>query len=77
MNKPMGIERVITDTKTLREFLVQQMSLAANGRVDAERGKTVANFAQQVYNTLNIEVRMAIAMAKLGDTKVEPVRFGD
>jgi hypothetical protein len=77
MNKPMGVESVIKDTKTLREFLVQQMGAAANGRVDAERGKTVANFAQQVYNTLNIELRMAIAKAKLGDTKVEPVNFGD
>lgn len=64
------------NTKDLRGFLVGQMQNIADGKLDLDHAKGVANLAQQIYNTLNIEVKMAIARSKLGDTKVEPVEFG-
>ena len=77
MSKLVGVNNAITDTKSLRDFLVDQMSRAASGNLEPDRGKAVANFAQQIYNTLNIELRMAIARSKLGDAKVESVKFSE
>lgn len=65
------------DTRELRAFLVKQMTEIADGNMDLNHAKGVSNMAQQIYNTLNIEVKMAIARSKLGDTAVEPVAFGD
>ena len=64
------------NTRDLREFLTNQMQLCAEGKVEMDRSKGVANLAQQVYNTLNLEMRMALARAKLTEgAKVEPVSF--
>lgn len=63
------------NTKDLRAFLVSQMSAIADGKLDLNHAKSIANIAQQIYNTLNIEVKMAVAKSKLGDAKVEPVNF--
>ena len=65
----------IKDTSSLRAFLVDQMNLAANGQVDTNRAKAVCNFAQQIYNTLNIELKTAIVMSKMESVDVVPVRF--
>lgn len=68
----------IRSTKDLRSFLVEQMEKAVDGDFDANKAKAMANFAQQIYNTLNIEVRVAVAKAKLGDSlSVDPVSFDD
>jgi hypothetical protein len=61
----------IKNTRDLRSYLVSQMEGVANGVVTPERSKAVANLAQQVYNTLAIEIRFAIAADKLKESKVE------
>jgi len=63
-------------TKELRTFLVDQMEKVASGDLTPDRAKGVSNIAQQVYNTLLIEVKMAKARADHEDG-IEPVRFDD
>jgi hypothetical protein len=65
------------NTRELREFLVGQMIKVANGEVDVEMAKGVSNLAQQIYNTINIEVKFATAMQKLDGTEIKAVSFGD
>ena len=61
----------IKNTRDLRAYLVSQMEGVANGQVPPERSKAVANLAQQVYNTLAIEIRFAITQDKLKASNVE------
>lgn len=68
---------MMNDTKDLRAFLVEQMEGVATGKVNMDKAKSVSNLAQQIYNTLNIEVRMTIAKSKLNGVEVVPVKFGD
>lgn len=65
------------NTQELRAFLTAQMNGVATGELDCERAKGVSNLAQQIYNTLNVEIKMAMAKAKLGDQEIEPVRFDE
>lgn len=66
----------ITDTKKLRAFLVEQMNKAAKGEVESQQAKAVANFAQQIYNTMNIEIKVAVAKAKYGkDLVINGIKF--
>ena len=66
----------ITDTRELRQFLVEQMQGVATGKVNTERAKGVCNISQQIYNSLNLEVKMAVARSKLKDGEdVKPVSF--
>ena len=67
----------LTNTRELRAFLVDQMQGVANGRVNSEKAKSICNLAQQVYNTLNVEVKIAIARTKLKDGEIGPVNFLD
>jgi hypothetical protein len=64
-------------TSELRSFLVSQMEGVANGDIGADVAKGVTNIAQQIYNTLLIEVKMAKARADLGEDAITPVRFDD
>lgn len=63
------------DTRELRMFLLKQMDDAANGKLKSDNAKAVCNLAQQVYNTLNIEVRQAQLKAKMEGGEIAPVRF--
>lgn len=47
----------------------------ADGNVDVSVAKGVCNLAQQVYNTVNIEIKMALANEKLESTSIKPVEF--
>lgn len=67
-----------SSTKSLRQFLIQQMQGVADGTVNGDQTKHITNLAQQVYNTLNIEIKTAVALAKLGDgASIKPVEFGE
>jgi len=66
----------ITSTKTIRQFLIDQMHKVAEGEQDAADAKAICNYSQQVYNTINMELRFALAKKRLGDEKVAPVDFG-
>ena len=63
----------IRTTADLRSFLIDQMKAVVAGEADAAKAKSVSNLAQQVYNTLNIEVRMAVARERVGADGVVPV----
>ena len=65
----------LTNTRELRTFLVEQMQGVATGRVNSEKAKSICNLAQQVYNTLNIEVKLAVAKQKLNGQEIETVSF--
>ena len=67
----------MSNTRDLRDFLVEQMQGVASGKVNSEKAKSIANISQQIYNTLNIEVKLAIAKAKLNGQKVDAVSFVD
>lgn len=68
----------IENTRDLRRFLVEQMEGVATGRVNTERAKSISNLSQQIYNSLNLEVKMAIARSKLKEGQdVTPVGFND
>jgi hypothetical protein len=65
----------LTNTQELRRFLLDKMKAAANGELNSEQSRSITNFAQQVYNTLNIEVKVAALAAKSPDQTIKPVDF--
>lgn len=67
------------DTRELRVFLVEQMKGVAKGSVNTDKAKALSNLAQQIYNTLNVEVRMATAIAKaaVSGANIKPVSFDE
>lgn len=70
-------QKALTNTRELREFLVEQMQGVANGKVNSEKAKSIANLSQQIYNTLNIEVKIALQKSKLNGQTVDAVSFID
>lgn len=67
--------KAITNTRELRAFLVDQIQNVAEGRTNSEKAKSICNLAQQVYNTINIEVKMALSKSRLNGEKVDAVNF--
>jgi hypothetical protein len=60
----------------LRSFLVRQMEGVADGKVEVVQAKSVGYLAQQIYNTINLEIRIATAKAKYGDSfEIKSVDF--
>jgi hypothetical protein len=70
------IERIKT-TADLRAFLIEEMIATAQGLRESGTAKAVCNYAQQIYNTINMEIKYAHARAKHGDGKLEPVSLDD
>ena len=62
-------------TLELREFLIKQMQCVADGEQGSHEAKAICNYSQQVYNTMNLEMRYAILQKKLGEQSVKPVEF--
>jgi hypothetical protein len=78
MNAQTQIKAPINNTRELRAFLVSQMQGVADGKVNTEKAKGICNISQQIYNSLNLEVKMAVARSKLKDgDDVQPVSFTD
>ena len=68
----------IKSSADIRKFLLEQMSKVASGEQDILQAKAVCNYAQAIYNTINLEVKIAIATAKNGaDITLKPVVFDD
>lgn len=63
------------NTSELRAFLVEQMQGVATGEVSSEMAKAVAYLSQQIYNTINIEVKLAVSKAKLNGQSLDAVPF--
>lgn len=67
----------ITSTSDMRKYLLEQMQGVVDGKVSLETAKGVSNLAQQVYNTINIEVKVANAREQLGDAAIRSVSFNE
>jgi hypothetical protein len=65
----------VKNTSELRAFLVEQMQGVATGEVSSEMAKAVAYLSQQIYNTINIEVKLAVSKAKLNGQSLDAVPF--
>ena len=65
--------RAIRNTAELRAFLLRGMVAANAGEMDAATSKAICNFAQQVHNTLTVELRAAVIADQLGVKKIAPV----
>lgn len=65
----------MTNTRELRAFLVEQMQGVAAGKVSSEKAKAISNLSQQIYNTINIEVKLAISKSKLNGQSIDAVEF--
>jgi hypothetical protein len=65
----------MNNTRELRAFLVEQMQGVASGKVNSEKAKAISNLSQQIYNTINIEVKLAISKSKLNGQTVDAVEF--
>ena len=63
------------DTKEMRKFLLLQMKGVAAGKIDTSTSKGICNLAQQVYNTMAIEINHAKALDKMATTKIPKVDF--
>ena len=77
MNVQSKVVAPLTNTRDLRAFLLEQMQGVANGRVNSEKAKSICNLSQQIYNTLNVEVKLAVAKSKLNGQAVYAVSFID
>jgi len=65
------------NTKDLRARLLSNMDDVANGEMTVDVAKGVCNLAQQVYNTLNIELKRAKLSEQIGEDNIKPVSFDD
>ena len=65
----------MNNTRELRAFLVEQMQGVASGKVNSEKAKSISNLSQQIYNTINLEVKMALSKAKLNGQSLDAVEF--
>jgi hypothetical protein len=64
-----------SNTKELRAFLLRQMGLVATGTQRPDAAKAICNYAQQIYNTVNLEMKYATAKAKAGENPIGAVEF--
>ena len=55
----------LESTKDVRHMLLNSMSAVAHGEMKPVEAKAVCNLAQQVYNTINIEIKFAKAKSEL------------
>lgn len=65
----------MNNTRELRSFLIEQMQGVATGTVSSEKAKAISNLSQQIYNTINIEVKLAISKSKLNGQSIDAVEF--
>jgi hypothetical protein len=68
-------QNAIQDTRSLRKFLTGKLNDVAEGKLDPATSTGISNLAQQIYNTLNIELKTAVALSKLENKEINPVEF--
>ena len=66
----------LESTKDLRRFLLDRMQEVSDGELGNNEAKAICNLSQQIYNTINMEVKMAAAKSKYGG-KIDAVKFVD
>lgn len=65
----------IKNSSDMRQFLIEQMTSTAEGKIEAGQAKAICNFAQQIYNTSQLEMKFAALKAKNGGKELEPVEW--
>jgi hypothetical protein len=75
VESPPPVPSVLNTTQDMRRFLINQMTGVAEGTVNIAVAKGVSNLSQQIYNTMNMEIKHALAMQKLGDKPIPKVEF--
>lgn len=60
-------------TAELRMFLLEQMVAISEGQQDPAQAKAICNYAQQIYNTVALEVKYSAAKLKAGENGIESV----
>jgi hypothetical protein len=65
----------ISNTSELRDFLLGKMQEVAAGKIEASTCKAISNLSQQVYNTLNIEIKFAQMKEKISDKSLGALSF--
>ena len=61
------------DTTSFKAFLLDQMVSVAKGDQEPATAKAICNYAQQIYNVCNLEMKYAAHKYKLGDAVVKSV----
>lgn len=70
-------QEVIRNTRDLRMFLVDRMKEVVKREIEPVQVTGIANLAQQIYNTLNIELKAAIVFEKLQGEEIKAVQFDE
>lgn len=66
----------INSSADIRNFLLTQMVAVSEGKQETTAAKAISNYAQQIYNTINLEMKMAALKQKAGgDIILVPVSF--
>lgn len=65
----------LNDTDDVRNFLLNQMVRVANGKMEIGHAKAVCNLAQQVYNTIKLEMQYSKLQENGGAGNVSPVSW--
>jgi hypothetical protein len=65
----------VSDTTSLRRFLIAGMKDVMNGRITTWQAKAACNFAQQIYNVTALEVKVMLAQEKLRGKPIRAVAF--
>lgn len=65
----------LKNSKELKTFLLGQISGIADGSISPEAAKGICNLSQQVYNMSNLEIKVALATAKVGQDAIKSINF--
>ncbi len=52
----------------MRSFLISQMENVSEGKIEVNQAKAICNFAQQIYNTIQIEIKFSTIKHKTGES---------
>jgi hypothetical protein len=66
---------MIKNTSDLRSFLLDQMVLVADGKQEANHAKSICNYAQQLYNVSNLELKYSEKKFKDPSFTLTPFNF--
>jgi hypothetical protein len=66
---------MIKNTSELRNFLLDQMALVADGKQENDHAKAICNYAQQLYNVSNLELKYSEKKFKDPSFTLTPLSF--
>jgi hypothetical protein len=66
---------VVSNTREMRAFLLEQMVLVARGQLEPQQVTAVARIAQQVYNFSKLEIQAAKYLAQNKSAEVKTIDF--